>query len=244
MAKLLKLFVFVFAVIGAAVSGVAGYTYVSHPELVSSLLEARGELRQVPAERRSAVLAELPERATLEREVLADMEELPEERRVALYDKLEEDRARVLERFKEQVAREAEGVRKARSIRDAITEPVREAIQTVTSNVLPGLPSADPLADLKAAHEDMKQARSAFGDVRTSGDNQGAAVEVLKALDRMGNEYQALDRSNLSDSRQRQADTIMQDARVTLMDMRQTPGLNNNDEASKLLSSVGAKLGN
>jgi hypothetical protein len=244
MAKLLKLLVFVFAVIGVAVSGMAGYMQATHPETVARLMETRKEMDGVPGERRVAVMAELPGRAALEREVLEDMAELSEERRQALFEQLEQDRAKVLERFKQQVAREAETARKKRDVREAITEPVREAARTVTSNVLPALSGGDPLAGLKAAHEDMREARSEFGQVRTSGSNQDEAVRVLKALDRMGDEYQALDRANLSDSRQRQAGELMREARQTLYDMRQTPGLNNNEEAAQLLSTIGAKLGN
>jgi hypothetical protein len=255
MGKILKLFVAIFAIIGVASTGIAGYTYATNPELVKEFWSVKDDIKHVPAERHREVVSELPARIIFEREVRDDMVELPEERQTELYQQLEESRRLVFERFKERIANEAAVARTAKEAQKDVTSEIESRLGRVnvdvdlsggrtTAEVAP--PRQDPLLDVNRARRDVVDARQAYGAARESSTDTSvrasAAVDVLKALDRLGDEVQKVDHSKLNQDERSRLDEIIRDARATLMDMRQTPGLRNDPEAGPLLDRVGGKL--
>ncbi|MCA8946832.1 MAG: hypothetical protein KDB29_11440, partial [Planctomycetes bacterium] len=125
MGKLLKVAVYLFAVVGVVMTAGMGYVYPTNGELVDEFWSVKEDFRAVPADRRTEVVAELPARITFEREVAVEMAELPEERRTDLYEQLKKSREQVYEQFKQRISAEASVVREAKKTQQDVKEVTR-----------------------------------------------------------------------------------------------------------------------
>ncbi len=251
MAKLFKLLVGVFAIVGVLATAGIGLAYATHTELVHQFLDVKDDFRAVPEQRRNEVFAELPARITFEREIQEDMQALPESRQAELYGQLTRSRDAVFEQFKKRIAAEAKIVRAAEPAKQAAAE-VSKTIEATLGKVDVGFdltggfkaPATSKLSDVRQARAELSAARLAYGEALHAGnDRVPAAVNVLDALDRLGDEIQEARGASLSNAEQRELSEIVTDAKATLYDMKQTPGLSGDARAQALLREVPPKLG-
>src|SRR5919109_1744640 len=126
MKKLIQAGVYVFAIIGVLLTVGVGYVYATNSELVGQFWAVKDDFQAVPADRRTEVVAELPARITFEKEVAAEMAELPEERRTELYAQLKQSRDQVYKQFKERITQEAELTRKMKEASKPAAEVAKE----------------------------------------------------------------------------------------------------------------------
>jgi hypothetical protein len=250
MGKLFRVLFAVFGIIGMLATAGAGYIYATNSELVGEFWAVKDDFKAVPAERREEVIAELPARITFEREVRQDMSELPDDRQAELYSQLTKSRDSVFEQFKQRIHAEAEIARKAKEAKQSVAE-VSKTIERELGKVDVGVdltpraraPKVDNLAGVSAARGDVSRARLSYGEaIDRGGDRVAPAVSVLTALDRLGDEVQAARRKELSSYEQDRLTDVVTDAKATLYDVKQTPGLSSDPTAMKLLQSVPAKL--
>ena len=252
MGKLLKAGVYLFAIVGVVMTAGVGYVYVTNGELMGEFWSVKDDFRAVPADRRTEVVAELPARITFEREVADEMAELPEERRTELYNQLKESRERVYEQFKLRITQEAEVARKMKEASKPVEDVARE-IEKELGKVNVGIdltgknnkPAIDNLSDVNKAKGHITTARVGYGQARLSGktdDRVNAAIDVLKAIDKFGDEVQSAQRKNLtSDERSRLSDMVT-DVKQTFYDVKQTPGLMEDSRSKPYFTSIPKKL--
>jgi len=249
MRRLIKAATYVCALVGALVIGASGYVYATNCDLVTAFWNVRQDVRAVPDQRRLEVIAELPARITFEREVRADMESLPEDRQAALYEQLARSREQVFTQFAQRIRQEAEIARIAKSAAEA-TEKIVETLGKVSVGVslrpepLPA-PRPDLLARVEDARLEVANARATMHQARQTADGEGrvqAALGILVALDKLGDEIVVARALTLSDKERRRLETIVHDAKETLYATRQTPGLDENPQAMALLAQVPPKL--
>lgn len=252
MGKLVKAGVYVFAVLGIVMTVGVGYVYATNSELMGEFWSVKEDFRAVPADRRQEVFAELPARITFEREVAEEMAELPEERRTLLYEQLEKSRAQVYEQFQKRISAEAEVVREAKKTQQDVKQ-VTKAIEDKLGKVNVGIDMTgsgktagpDNLADVVKADGAVSKARLAYGKTFSSSSTDkrvDAAVGVLKALDAFGDKVQAARKKNLSSDEKARLSDLIQGAKATLYDVKQTPGLLENKTALSLTKSIPNKL--
>ncbi|MCC6465163.1 MAG: hypothetical protein IT463_07475 [Planctomycetes bacterium] len=247
MGKILQLALYVFAFLGVVVSAVGGWTYFSNQELFSEFWAVRDDFKATPTERRQEVIAELPARITFEREVREDMQALPAERQKELYEQLANSRKQVFEQFKNRISAEAEIVRKSQGAKD-VAKQIEATLGKVSVGIdLTGKGSAKPdqLTEVNTAKADLSKARLAYGEALETSDTKkrvDAAVGVLNALDKLGDRIQAANKKSLSGDEKERLSDIVTDAKATLYDVKQTPGLANDTRAQKLLKSIPPKL--
>ena len=251
MGKLLKVAVYLFAVVGVVMTAGMGYVYATNGELVDEFWSVKEDFRAVPADRRTEVVAELPARITFEREVAVEMAELPEERRTDLYEQLKKSREQVYEQFKQRISAEASVVREAKKTQQdvkEVTRTIEEKLGKVNVGIdLTGKSSSGPdnLAAVIQADGAVSKARLEYGKSRESGSTEkrvDAAVDVLKALDALGERVQAARKKSLTSDEKARLSDIVQGAKATLYDVKQTPGLLENKSALALTKSIPAKL--
>ncbi|MCA8934854.1 MAG: hypothetical protein KDB68_01495 [Planctomycetes bacterium] len=251
MGKLLKVAVYLFAVVGVVMTAGMGYVYATNGELVDEFWSVKEDFRAVPADRRTEVVAELPARITFEREVAVEMAELPEERRTDLYEQLKKSREQVYEQFKQRISAEASVVREAKKTQQdvkEVTRTIEEKLGKVNVGIdLTGKSSSAPdnLAAVIQADGAVSKARLEYGKSRESGSTEkrvDAAVDVLKALDALGERVQAARKKSLTSDEKARLSDIVQGAKATLYDVKQTPGLLENKSALALTKSIPAKL--
>lgn len=251
MGKLFQAAVYVFAIIGVLMTAGVGFVYATNSELMGEFWSVKDDFKQVPAERRNEVIAELPARITFEREVAEDMGVLPEERQADLYEQLANSREQVFEQFKKRITAEAEIVRAANETGDAIKD-VTKRIESELGKVKVGVDlgdkaskssQPDPLAGVLAVQDELSDARLEYGHARSGGGDARvkAAVDVLKVLDRLGDEVVKA-RAGLDSKDKRRLSRIVTDAKATLFDIKHTPQLDKDPTAKKLLKSVPPKL--
>lgn len=253
MGKLFKAGVFVFAIIGLLMTAGVGYVYATNAELVGEFWSVKDDFKQVPDERRSEVVAELPTRITFEREVAEDMSVLPPERQTELYQQLANSREQVFEQFKGRISAEAKIVRETEKVGAGVKDVARR-IETELGKVNVGVSlgdknsdskRSDPLAGVEDARNGVTSARTAYGKSRESGNMDArihAGVNVLKALDKLGDEITKAKQDDLNSSDKRRLSNIVTDAKATLFDIKYTPQLDSDPTAKKLLKSVPPKL--
>lgn len=254
MRKLFKLLVGVLAVVGLVASAGAGYVFATHSELVSQFWSVKDDFKAVPAERRTEVVAELPERISFEREVRDDMHVLPEERQQELYAQLSASRESVFAQFKQRIHAEAEIARKAAAAKQAAGEVAGEIVRQL-GNVNVGVeltpreaptPRPDPLAGVSEAEAELSAAIMGYSEARQTSDSAArleAAVEILRKLDGLGNEVQAARHKELTSGEKSRLMRTVQRGRKCFQDTKSsTPGLNTNEEALRLSQSIAGKL--
>jgi hypothetical protein len=261
MKKLFKTMTVIFALIGVAFSGAAGYAIATHGELVSEFWSVKDELNHVPAERRTEVIAELPSRIAFEGAVRADMQDLPPERQAELYAQLATSRDRVFEQFKQRIRAEADIARKASATERAVGEVAEEIVKQL-GRVEVGIelaprkqteptpqpqpePRQDPLKGLSAAESDLGAAVSVYGSTLNTADSAArleAAVDVLRSLDRLGDEVQSARAHDLTATEKSRLMRAVDNGRKTLQNIKHTPGLSNHAEAVRLSQSAASKL--
>lgn len=252
MGKLVKLGVYVFAFIGVVMTAGFGYVYATNTELMDEFWSVKDDFRNVPAERRTEVVAELPARITFEREVASELAELPEERRVALYEQLKESRDLVYSQFKQRISAEAAVAREMKKASKPV-EDVAKEIENQLGKVNVGIdmtgkgskPAVNNLAAVDKAIGDVADARMAYGEARESSVSSrrvDAAVNLLEALDKLGDQIVLTRKAKLTTEEKSRLDGIIKDAKATLYDAKQTPGLNDNARAMKLTTSIPSKL--
>lgn len=250
MAKLVKLMTYVFAFVGVLVTAGGGYIYATNSELVSQFWAVKDDFRSVQPDRRQEVFAELPARIKFENEVGADMKDLPAERRKELYEQLAKSRDTLFSSFKERIKAEAEITRKTKDVKDAAGEIVKQLGKVEVAVDLSGgkrqpQPKADPLAATSGAHDKVVDAAIAYGDAKDTRDKQkivAAAVNVLKALDKLGDEVVKARKASLGDDDRTRLNRLINDAKSRLYDIKQTPGLSEEPTAKPLLESIPKKL--
>lgn len=252
MGKLLKAAVYVFAVVGVVMTAGIGYVYATNGELMGEFWSVKEDFRAVPADRRQEVVAELPARITFEREVADEMAELPEERRTDLYDQLKKSREQVYDSFKNRIHAEAELVREAKKTQQdvkQVTKTIEEKLGKVNVGIdMTGKGKAaapDNLADVVKADSAVSTARLEYGKTfgsRNTEERVQAAVGVLKALDALGDKVKAARRKNLTSDEKSRLSGIVQGAKATLYDVKQTPGLLENKTALTLTKRIPDKL--
>lgn len=250
MAKVVKLLTYVFAFIGVLVTAGGGYVYANNPELVSEFWSVKDEFRAVPAERKKEVIAELPARVKFENAVAGEMAVLPEERQKELYEQLAKSRDAVFENFKKRITAEAEITRKTKDKVEAAKEIVKQLGKVEVSVDMGGsrkteTPRADALASVVTAQDKVADASGAYGDAQDSGDKKkkvAAALNVLRALDKLGDEVVKARKSNLSGDDKTRLTRIVSDAKSRLYDVKQTPGLVDDPATKPLLESIPKKL--
>lgn len=251
MDKILKLGLYVFAFLGLVVSAGSAYMYFTNQELASQFWEVRSDLKEVPAERRKEVVAELPARITFEREVAQDMAALPADRQQDLYEQLEKSRDQVFASFKERIKQEAEIARMAKDATEA-TQKITEALGKVNVGIdlkggskTPTPPKADNLASVEKSRGDVTKARGAYGLAKDGGNSTKiteSAIKILEALDKLGTEVQNARKKSLTTEEKDRLSDIVLDAKATLFDTKQTPGLIEHPKAKPLLKSIPDKL--
>lgn len=251
MGKLLHVAVYVFAVIGILMTVGVGYVYVANSQLMGEFWAVKEDFRAVPDERRTEVVAELPARITFEKEVAAEMAELPEERRAALYEQLKKSREQVYSQFKARITAEAGVAREAKKAQKDVKQ-VAEEIEKQLGKVNVGIDltgkgksGPDNLADVHKANGTVADARLAYGESLESADGARrvkAAIGVLEALDKLGDNVQAARRKSLSDDEKSRLSNVVKDAKATLFDVKQTPKLSDDAKAKKLMVSIPQKL--
>lgn len=251
MAKLVKLMVYVFAFIGVLVTAGGGYTYATNPELVNEFWAVKEDFRAVPAERKKEVIAELPARVKFENAVAAEMNALPEERQKELYEQLAKSRDAVFENFKKRITAEAEITRQTKDKAAAVKEIVNKLGKVDVSVDLSGgkkaeLPKSDPLAGVMSARDKLDGAISNFGDVRDSTSDTkkrvGAAVDGLKAIDKLGDEIVKARKMNLSSDDKARLSGVVGSAKESFQMFKATPSLDADPTAKTLLANIPKKL--
>jgi hypothetical protein len=252
MKKLIQASVYVFAVIGVLLTAGVGYAYATNGELMGEFWAVKDDFQAVPADRKTEVVAELPARITFEKEVATEMAELPEERRTELYAQLKESRDLVYAQFKERITAEAELTRKMKAASKPAAEMAKE-IEKELGKVDVGIdltgkgkkPAVDNLAKFEDANDDVSDARAAYGEARESSKKDvrvNAAIAVLEALDKLGDEAVAARKKNLTTKEKDRLKRVCQDGKLTMQDVKPTPGLAESDKATKLISGIGPKL--
>ena len=252
MGNLIKAGVYVFAVIGVVLTAGVGYVYATNGELMNEFWSVKDDFRAVPSDRRQEVVAELPARITFEKEVAAEMAELPEERRTELYDQLKQSRDKVYEQFKLRITREAEVARKMKEASKPV-EDVAKEIEKELGKVNVGIdltgksnkPAVDNLSDVDDAKKDITSARVAYGKARLSGrtdDRVDAAIKVLKAIDNFGEEVQVAHKKKLTADEKSRLSDMVTDVKQTFYDIKQTPGLLEDSRAKPYFTSIPEKL--
>jgi len=249
MGKLFKLLTIVFAIIGVLVTLSGGIVIATNTELASEFWGVRNEFNAVPAERKQEVLRELPARISFEREVGEDMTVLPQERQTVLYKELASSRDMLFVQFKERIAAEAKIIRETEDAKKAI-----EKIKVDLGEIAPEIsirpsvkretPKAPPLAGVESASMELMDANGAYYDAR--GDDGSARVEaavgVLKALDKLASEIEKARGAELNENQRNRLDKWTTSAKKNLVTVKQTPGIENNAEASRLMKSIPEKL--
>jgi hypothetical protein len=252
MKKLMQAAVYVFAIIGVLLTAGVGYVYATNSELMGEFWAVKDDFQAVPSDRKTEVVAELPARITFEKEVAAEMAELPEERRTELYAQLKESRDQVYAQFKQRITAEAELTRKMKEASKPAAEMAKE-IEKELGKVDVGFdltgkskkPAVNNLAAVDKANEEVSDARSAYGDARDSSNKQtrvNAAVAVLEALDKLGDEVVAARKKKLSSDEESRLKRICKDGKLTMQDVKPTPGLAESDKGKKLMAGIGPKL--
>jgi hypothetical protein len=248
----MKAGVYVFAVIGVLMTVGVGYIYATNSELMGEFWSVKEDFRALPSDRRTEVVAELPARITFEKEVAAEMAELPEERRTALYEQLKKSRDQVYDSFKKRITAEAEVARKAKEAKTDVKDVAKE-IEKQLGKVDVGIdltgkskkPSVDNLSDVKKADDAVTNARVAYGEAReskTTSKRVDAAINVLKALETLGNKVTAARKKSLTSEEKGRLTSIVQGAKATWYDVKQTPGLMEDSRYNTLNESVKKKL--
>lgn len=254
MRRLFKFLVVVLAVVGLAASAGIGYVFAAHGELVNQFWAVKDDFKAVPAERRTEVIAELPERISFEREVRNDMQALPDERQFELYAQLAASRNRVFEQFKQRIHAEAEIARASAAAKQAAEEVAGEIVRQLgkvdvgiemTPRKAPA-PRPDPLVGLTEAEGELTSAVMGLSEARGTSDSDArlnAAVGVLRALDTLGDEVQTARRQELSAGEKSRLVRTVERARTLFQDVKSsTPGLNTNEEALRLSRNIAGKL--
>lgn len=249
MGKMLHVALYVFAFLGLVVTAGGGYVYATNQELAAEFWKVRSDFDQLPADRKQEVVAELPARITFEREVFADMTALPLDRQKDLYEQLASSRDQVFKQFQERIRAEAEIARKAKDAKEA-TQKIQDALGKVSVGIdLKGgskpAPRPDNLASVEKARGDVTKARGAYGRAKDGGNSSQiteSAVKVLEALDKLGSEVAGARKKGLSAEEKERLSDIVQDAKATLYDTKQTPGLADHPKAKPLLKSIPDKL--
>jgi uncharacterized protein YhaN len=249
MAKLVKLFTYVFAFVGVLVTAGGGYVYATNSELVNEFWSVKDDFRQVAPERRKEVIAELPARVTFEREVGAEMAVLPEERQKELYEQLAKSRDAVFDNFKKRIKAEADITKATKDKAEAAKEIINK-LGKVNVSVDMGSRKTeapkDSLAGVMAARDKLDAAVANFGEVRdTSSDTKkrvAAAVDGLKALDKLGDEVVKARGSSLSSDDKSRLSGVIASAKESFQMFKATPGLDADSSAKPLLASIPKKL--
>ncbi|MCB9934908.1 MAG: hypothetical protein H6840_04365 [Planctomycetes bacterium] len=251
MAKLLKAAVYVFAVIGVIMTAGVGYVYATNSQLMGEFWSVKEDFRAVPSDRRTEVVAELPARITFEKEVAAEMAELPEERRSELYDQLKKSREQVYDQFKARITAEAGVAREAKKAQKDVKQ-VAEEIEKQLGKVNVGIDltgtgrsAPDNLADVNKANAEVAKARLTYGESLESTDGAKrvkAAVGVLEALDKLADKVQAARKKNLSADEKDRLGSVVTSAKADLFTAKNTPNIQNDPKAKKLMVSIPQKL--
>jgi hypothetical protein len=247
MKRLIQAGVYVFAVIGVLLTVGVGYAYATNGELMGEFWAVKDDFQAVPADRKTEVVAELPARITFEKEVAAEMAELPEERRTELYTQLKESRDKVYAQFKERITAEAELTRKMKAASKPAAEMAKE-IEKELGKVDVGIdltgkgkkPAVNNLAAVEDADDEVSDARSAYGETLDSGKKDtrlNAAIAVYEALDKLGEKGLAAAKSKLSSAEEAKLKRILKDAKLTWSDVKATPGLAESDKGKKAQAS-------
>ncbi len=252
MAKLVKLLIYSFAFIGVLVTAGGGYVYATNSELVGEFIAVKDDFRNVAPERRKEVFAELPARVKFENEVGKEMAELPAERQKDLYEQLAKSRDTLFASFKERITQEAKIMRETKNVGDAVKEIASKLGKIEVSVDLAGgkkssvAPKADDkLTAVNAAHDKVMDAGAAYGDAKDTNNKQkivAAAVGVLKALDKLGDEVVKARKTSLSSNDKDKLTRLVGDAKSRLYDIKQTPGLSEDATAKPLFESIPKKL--
>jgi hypothetical protein len=240
----------VFAVVGVVVTAGVGYVYATNSELVNEFWSVKEDFRSVPPDRRTEVFAELPARITFEKEVRKDMQDLPQERQRELYVQLAASRDTVFAQFKQRISAEAAIARAASGPEKAVAEVTKKIEQQlgkvnvgIDMTSKPKVQRTDPLAQVQAVRGDLAKARLDYGYAHENGgDRVEAAVGVLNVLDRLGDEVIRARTHELTGNEKGRLDDIITDAKATLYDIKQTPGLMEDAKARELLRSIPPKL--
>lgn len=249
MGKLMKVALYVFALIGALVSAASGYVYATHTELVKQFWNVRNDVQQIPDDRRKEVIAELPARITFEREVREDMSALPDDRQAALYEQLAQSREQVFKQFAERIRLEAEIARKSKDTKEASRKIVETLGKlnvgvSLQSAVKPA-PRPDPLEGVEAKCSSVADARDGMRQARQTSDSKlrvQAAVGVLVHLDELADEILKARKVKLTESETRRLTNIVRDAKETLYSAKQTPGLDDDAQGMELIERIPPKL--
>ncbi len=252
MAKVVKLLVYVFALIGVLVTAGGGYVYATNPELVNEFWSVKEDFRAVPAERKKEVIAELPARVKFENAVASEMAVLPEERQKELYEQLAKSRDSVFDNFKKRITAEAEITKKTKDKVEAAKEIIKQLGKVDVSVDMGGnkkseAPKTDALASVTTAQDKVFDATGAYGDAQDTGDKKkkvAAALNVLRALDKLGDEVVKARKQSLSSDDKTRLSRIVSDAKSRLYDVKQTPGLAEDSASKPLFESIPKKLNN
>lgn len=248
MKKMFKFGLWFFALVGVLVSAGAGYIYGTNSELVQQFIAAKDDFREVPVDRRKEVFAELPARLKFEREVREDLGVLPQERQQALYEQLGKSRDDVFESFKKRIAQEAKIAREAKDKEEALKNikdklPEVSVKVNITDKTPP--PKPDVLAPVRASMKDVNLALDGYFKAKETNIPtavKSGAINVLKALDRLGDKIVEVRKKPLDSSDKSDLDEICRDARVKFKTAKENPGLMDDQTAKPLLAGIGPKL--
>ncbi len=252
MKKLMLAAVYLFAILGVLVTGGVGYVYATNGELMDQFWAVKDDLKAIPAERRTEVVAELPERITFEKEVREDLGVLPAERQSALYEQLAKSRDQVFEQFKKRIKAEADIARAAQKEQKGAAEVSKEIEKQlgkvdvgVSLGGQPKAPAANNLSEVDSALDNLSVAREAHAAAHDTSDKQkrvNGAIGVMEALDKLGDKIVAARKKSLTEAEKSRLSTVVRDAKNTLFDTRQTPGLVDHPKYKGLNESIGKKL--
>ncbi|CAG0931502.1 hypothetical protein PLCT1_01783 [Planctomycetaceae bacterium] len=95
------------------------------------------------------------------------------------------------------------------------------------------------------AQDKVFDASGAYGDAQDTGDKKkkvAAALNVLRALDKLGDEVVKARKMSLSGDDKTRLSRIVSDAKSRLYDVKQTPGLAEDAAAKPLFESIPKKL--
>jgi hypothetical protein len=272
MKRLFKLLVVLLSLAGVATVSAGGYLAIHHPELIAEYWEARQAFVSLSAERREAVMADAPARARLEWDLQDDLRDLAPATRDQLLLELSREEDAVRTRWAARVAGLAEAARaksaaeaatQPRATETITPEPATPAavepdiVKPVTP-AQPALPEpkpepvptgetrpAGPLDEVLVHRAALEGPKGEYSRTLVAGDGNAridAAVDVLRALDQLAQAVQEARRAELSNPAQRKLAEVVQEAKYLLYTVRQTPGLQNNEEARELLQKVPATL--
>lgn len=249
MGKIVQVLLYVFAFVGLVVTAACSYIYFTNQDLVTEFWSVKNDFQSVPDDRKHEVVAELPARITFEREVREDLSVLPDERQQELYKQLTKSRQTVFDGFKERIKQEAEIARKEKDATKAVSI-IKETLGKVdvkvnlTGGSKPELKpkKPDPFDGLDKARDDLAKAKGKYFDAKAGSGRTKAAVDILAALDRVADEIRSLRKKSLNASQKSELDSATQDAKTTLYDTKQTPGLLSDAKAKKYLKSIPEKL--